>query len=486
MAILCALAACGLFQGVFACGAFAQNSAPGFAGRQSMAPSYPGGEKPAAPSKAARPAVQPAAFDEGVLPAPLEGDPAAMAAGPGAGERIYYEGFPEGPSAEDYGYVDGAACGPDCCPPCSPCCSGFYVRAEYIFFGLKGLDLPPLVTTSPEDTDSENAGVLGEEGTRILFGRDSVNSDVQSGGRLTVGVWCDPCRRLGIEADYFAIGDQTAGFHRASDGDPILARPFYDVVAGTENASQVAFPNIIAGQIEARARTRFVGAGVRGIYNLCNGTGCGTSCITCCPVSTAYRFDFITGYRFLRVDDRLTVVEDSTSLETAAPGSFLIRDEFETENQFHGWDLGTSFNCCKGCWSVDLLSKIAIGNTRSNVNISGSTVITDDTGSETFTGGFLAQRTNIGRREFDEFAVVPELGVMVGYQINPCWRATLGYTFIYWSRVARAGDQIDRDLNPDLLPPEEGEVDTHLRPEFVLNYTDFWAQGMTVGLEGSW
>ena len=50
---------------------------------------------------------------------------------------------------------------------------------------------------------------------------------------------------------------------------------------------------------------------------------------------------------------------------------------------------------------------------------------------------------------------MPELGVTLGYQLNPCWRATLGYTFIYWSRVARAGDQIDRDINPDLFPPEQ-------------------------------
>jgi hypothetical protein len=135
---------------------------------------------------------------------------------------------------------------------------------------------------------------------------------------------------------------------------------------------------------------------------------------------------------------------------------------------------------------VDLLGKIALGNTRSNVRIAGSSLITEDNESVSYEGGFLAQRTNIGSYSHDTFAVVPELGINVGYQINPCWRATLGYTFIYWSQVARAGDQIDRDLNPDLLPPEQQAVTTHLRPEYNLSYTDFWAQGLTVGLEGSW
>jgi hypothetical protein len=203
-------------------------------------------------------------------------------------------------------------------------------------------------------------------------------------------------------------------------------------------------------------------------------------------VATGYRFDAIIGYRHLRLVDRVGVIEQSTSLETAFPGSFFIEDEFESENNFNGIDLGTSWSWCKGCFSVDLLGKVAVGNTRSRVNIAGNTTITENGDSETFNGGILAQRTNIGEYEADEFAVVPELGMTLGYKLNPCWRVTAGYSFIYWSRVARAGDQIDLDINPDLFPPEQQVVTTHLRPEFNMNYTDFWAQGFTLGLEGSW
>jgi hypothetical protein len=419
---------------------------------------------------------------------------AAPSSSPTAAEQIYFEG----PGAESIlGEEFGPSCGPDGCNhcgrfgnrigPCGPgCFGGMYVRTEYLLWGTKGADLPALVTTSPAGTPQVDAGVLGEPGTEILFGDESVNSNVRSGGRLTLGWWFDPCRRLGIEGDYFAIKDETDDFHESSQGNPILARPFYDILDGEENASLTAFPGLTSGQIRAEAETRFQGAGVRAIYNLCCGDGCGTSCITCCPVATGYRFDAVVGYRFLRLDDRVTVVENATSLDSALPGSFFITDSFETENQFHGVDLGTSWSWCKGCFSLDLLSKIALGNTRSRTAIAGSTTITENGSAETFNGGILAQRTNIGSYSADEFAVVPELGFNVGYQINPCWRATIGYTFIYWSRVARAGEQIDRDLNPNLFPPEETDVTTHLRPEFNLSYTDFWAQGMTVGLEGSW
>lgn len=397
---------------------------------------------------------------------------------PTTGERVYYEGDPGEPMMGDWGV--GQSCG-----PCTQgCLGGMYFRAEYLLWSMRSMDLPPLVTTSPAGTVFSDAGILGVDGTSILFGGQGVNSEAQSGGRLTLGWWFDPCRRLGIEGDYFALGKARETFDESSTGNPILARPFYDVVEGQENATLTAFPGIIQGQIRAEATTTFQGAGVRAVYNLACGDGCGMGCFTPCPVQTGYRFDALVGYRFVRLDDRVTVDENSVAVDGG--GTFLINDFFDTQNQFHGVDLGSKWSFCQGCWSLDLLSKIGLGNTNSRIRINGSTTTVEDGDANTFTGGILAQRTNIGTYEYNEFAVVPELGVNVGYQINPCWRATLGYTFIYWSRVARAGDQITRDLNTGLLPPEDDPVTTHLRPNFALHYTDFWAQGMTVGLEGSW
>jgi hypothetical protein len=61
-------------------------------------------------------------------------------------------------------------------------------------------------------------------------------------------------------------------------------------------------------------------------------------------------------------------------------------------------------------------------------------------------------------------------------------RATVGYTFTYWSQVARAGEQISLDVNPTFLDPE-AEFSGPLRPAFAFRYTDFWAHGLNVGVE---
>ena len=92
----------------------------------------------------------------------------------------------------------------------------------------------------------------------------------------------------------------------------------------------------------------------------------------------------------------------------------------------------------------------------------------------------MAQSSNIGTFEQDDFAVVPELGATVGFNVTERLKATVGYTFIYWSRVARASEQIDRDIN---LPPVPGP--NTLRPEFAFDMTDFWAQGVNLGFEYS-
>lgn len=449
-----------------------------------------GGITPEEPARgpAAQQRVQPAAHQE-VLPA--DGTIIEMPAD--AGGEVYYD---EGPVYNDWGSM---SCGPMGCnfcgnrgPGCGPlgngCFSGMYVRGEWLLWGTQGANLPPLVTTSPAGTPLANAGILGLDTTTVLFGGDSVSGDIRSGGRIFLGWWFDPCRRLGVEGEFFSLDDESSSFQATSSGTPILGVPFFDVVQGVQNVNLVAFPNLIRGTIAAEHETSFHGAGVRAMYNLACGEGGGMSWFTGCPVHTGFRYDALLGYRYVRLDDRVGMVENSVSLDAQNPGSFIINDVFDTENQFHGVDLGTTLSFCKGCFSLELLSKIALGNVHSVTTIDGSTVITQGTAAaQTFEGGILTQRTNIGTFENDQFAVVPELGITLGYQLSPCWRVTAGYTFIYWSQVARAGDQIDTRVNPNLIPPEgPPPVTTNLFPEFNWVYSDYWAQGLNLGLEGRW
>ena len=125
-----------------------------------------------------------------------------------------------------------------------------------------------------------------------------------------------------------------------------------------------------------------------------------------------------------------------------------------------------------------------MGGTEETINVGGSTTIADPTtGVSTFRTGLLAQQTNSGRFTKDCFTVVPEVGINVGYQITDWLRAYAGYNFLYWSSVARPGDQIDRVVNPTQIAGSPVPFTGALRPAPLLKSTDFWAQGLSLGLE---
>src|SRR5262249_15174735 len=82
-----------------------------------------------------------------------------------------------------------------------------------------------------------------------------------------------------------------------------------------------------------------------------------------------------------------------------------------------------------------------LGSTAEVVDVAGSTVIAPPGQVPTVgNGGLLAQPTNSGHFSRDQFAVVPEVGINVGYQVTEHLRAFVGYSFLYWSNVARPGD----------------------------------------------
>ena len=87
----------------------------------------------------------------------------------------------------------------------------------------------------------------------------------------------------------------------------------------------------------------------------------------------------------------------------------------------------------------------------------------------------------MGVHDSDQFSVVPEMGVAVGYDFSPQLRATIGYNLLYWTSVARPGDQIDLNIDPRQLPP--AAVSGATLPAFRLQTSDYWAQGLNLGLD---
>lgn len=382
------------------------------------------------------------------------------------------------------------ACGGCGHPTCGTCCHGccgppgrIWVRLEYLYWFTEGMRIPPLVTTGPSTTQP---GYLGSPGTEILYGGSRVDGYGRSGGRLTAGFWLDCAQTIGLEGDFFALGNGTSYYSATSNGNPILSRPFFDVrpTLLNQNVEQVASPGTISGTVTGNTYTRFSSAGARFLFNICCGQSCyNYPCFPCLSGPGAWRLDLLVGYRYLNLSDGV-MVNEYLSAVSPQSGTFNVNDTFTTRNQFNGAEIGTIYSMFRGNrWSLEFIEKVALGNMNELVTINGSTTSVPTGGTATTSpGGLLALGSNIGSYTRNEFAMIPQFGLNLGYQITPRLRALIGYTFLYVSRVARAGDQIDLNVNSTLLPGATPAGDTRY-PHFAYQDTDFWAQGLSAGLD---
>ena len=96
-------------------------------------------------------------------------------------------------------------------------------------------------------------------------------------------------------------------------------------------------------------------------------------------------------------------------------------------------------------------------------------------------GGLLALPSNIGRFSRDRFGLIPEVNLNVGYQLTDHLRLFVGYDILYWSNVVRPGDQISRSINP--TQQLGGTLMGVAAPLPQFHTTDFWAQGVSLGLD---
>jgi len=348
-----------------------------------------------------------------------------------------------------------------------------WVDVEVLLWWMKSANLPPLVTANPPGTALANVGVLGAPGAVVLFGGSGVNSDLTVGGRLTAGFWLDDDLMNGIEGYYFQLGAQAQRF-RAGTPDNV-ARPFIDAATGLSDAQLVSFPGFLDGSVRVSAASgSLLGAGALARTNLYYGGW--------------YRLDALAGYRFLSMCDRVGIAENLTSADPAqavAPlgTNLLVVDHFQASNQFHGADIGLAAELRWYAWSFGGTARVSLGATHERVDINGFTTVTvPGFAPVTSSGGLLALSSNSGNHTRNIFAVAPEVRFQLAYQFSPRMRVHAGYSFLYWSNVARAGDQIDLVVNPALLPPPLPGA-TPLRPAFNFQGTSFWAQGIDLGLE---
>ncbi len=375
----------------------------------------------------------------------------------------------EAPSAEFVSsdpHLPGPAAAPHSC---------FYASAEYLLWWTQGQRVPPLITTATSFDSQHQPGAIGDPRTVVLFGGDTIGTGARSGGRFTLGFWMDDEKNIAIEGSFLFLAQRSFSYTANSLATPLLTRPFFNLNIGREDSEAATVPGTSIGQVSVDNPSRLWGGELNLRCNLC--CGCWG------------RLDLLGGFRYLELDEGINITESLLALpgsgSPVAGSTIVVSDRFGTRNQFYGAQTGLDYEINRGRWSLDVRGKLALGETHQVVNIGGNQVIVSPTGAVTTeNGGLLALPSNSGNFVRNRFAVMPELGVTLGYQLTDWCRLTVGYNFLYWSSVVRPGDQIDRVIDVSQIPNfgRPAQSTGFARPTATVSDTGFWAQGVSLGV----
>src|SRR5579883_2777610 len=300
-------------------------------------------------------------FGQAPSPAPAAAPPAAVetsqqpnaAVPPAAAPAGTQPGLPQWLAPQVLG-----GC-PDCACPGGIRQAKCFFGAEYLLWWAKQDKVPVLASTSTNPFDN---GILGAPTTAVLFGGGGINGGPGSGFALSAGYWIDDCcKEEGVFVRGFWLGLPGTDFFAGSGQFPTLARPFFNVNQGIEFAEVSSFPGRFNGGVGIQGNGQLFGAEVNGLCNICRGCN--------------YRFDVFGGFRYVDLQESLTISENLQGLPTApAPftnNNFFSRDFFSTNNEFFGGQVGLSAEYDRGAWSLEVCGSVALGDTHQEINIDG-------------------------------------------------------------------------------------------------------------------
>ena len=374
--------------------------------------------------------------------------------------------------------------------------SRFYGGSEYLLWWVKGAPLSvPLVSTGP---DANEEGILRNSQSTILYGaplapatggNDTQNFSALSGGRVWLGYWLDDAQRLAIEAGGFGLQKAEADYNVSSDstGNPGLSIPEYNALlylpegqcglgqsnCGTgvgEDRSPVAIPGELTGSVAITNTLQLWGMHANGVVNFIR--------------TPTWDVSALGGFRYLSLSEDFNMYSTLAGVSGSpfVGQSGFTDDDFNTRNQFYGALLGLRARGVHGPFSLETTLTAALGVNHETISIDG---YYQAIGFFTTNGpyGIYATPANSGVTSSNKFAVVPEAQIKLGYDITPAVKLIVGYDFLYWSNVVRPTDQIDRNLVKGQFYQEDPFSTSHAYPQRLDKTTDFYAQGLSVGLQ---
>lgn len=376
----------------------------------------------------------------------------------------------------------------------------FWVSGEYLMWRIKDGPLPvPLVSigAQPLPTPPLNSitmivsgpgnggGVLGDPSTAIRYGNEDLEFGTYSGARVAGGFWFGHDNEYEVSLGAFVLGQRSVqfGLSSAANGEPVIARPFFDPATGLESSLLVSSPGAFVGSIGIASTSQLLG--FEGNLGMVLSREMGIT------------WQVAAGIRYLNLDEDITIKQRSEELDDgrgffdgrpiAKSAELGIFDSFSATNQFVGGQFGTSAAYRYGPFQFEGRGKIALGANRTRFSTLGISLLKRASTSEINPelGGFLALQSNIGEESRNNFSVASELGFDVGYCVSTYCILKLGYTFLYWTDVVRPGTMIDRTINSNQIPVSETYQDAggSARPVQRFDRSDFWAQGLSAGIE---
>jgi len=323
-----------------------------------------------------------------------------------------------------------------------------WLTFEYLYWATQGPNAPPLVTTGPPLAGPGLDAAAGNPLTTTLLGGERMLNGLRSGFRVSGGAFIGSTNQWAVSHTLISLGSRSERLEGGSDGSTVVNLPQFNTVLGVplQTPIYVGYPGLTRGTVTASVQTSLYGGDthLRRVFQ--SGTG--------------FRLDLLAGYRFLYLGDSISESFDVVS--ATGPGLVSPRlmgeQSTRTRNLFDGGEAGFQFQGRVGRLTFDLLSTVALGATSTEIDRSftRSTIV----GGPLTPIGIPFVQTG-GLTKHSEFAVVPQVGVKLGWQPIDHVRITAGYDFLYWSRVYRA---------PDLFTGNDV-------------VTDFWAQGVSAGLE---
>jgi hypothetical protein len=333
-----------------------------------------------------------------------------------------------------------------------------YISAEALLWWLKGNATPTLGTS---------------DGFSSLVGGNNQARDVSGGARIMAGYWFSDDHVFGLEGGGFVLGQQSHNQSVSSFGTTTLAIPA--LLTGTGSVLlPIAGPGTgSTGSLSLHTTSSLNGGELNARGNWIMG---------------ANGFvDGLVGLRYVGLDEKLNFTAVS-STQNPITGAFLQRtlgDQIQAQNRFYGGQIGTVAEYHWGDWVFDFTGKVAMGTTQEVVTLGGYTILSNTAGaSSAAPNGLFTSGTNIGRYTRNQYSVIPELGTTIGYNFTDHLRGFVGYNFMYMSRVVRPGQQFNQTISASQAAGLTGTsaAMTNGLP-FAFQSGDFWAQGITLGLE---